>query len=133
MRNALRNNGLSLFFAALFLTTLAAQSLAGQRNINAELLEHDRAPVSWWDYVTSPDFWAAVMENWQSEFLQFSVFIGATVWLVQKGSNESKRLENVGPESDPQQRVGEHAVARSPLWAKAGGFGRASTRTRSCW
>ena len=45
--------------------------------------------MSWWEYVTGADFWGAVMENWQSEFLQFTVFIGATVWLVQKGSNES--------------------------------------------
>jgi hypothetical protein len=122
MRTALRNNGLSLFFASLFLVTLASQSLAGVRNFNAEQLEHERPAVSWWDYVTSPDYWGAVMENWQSEFLQFAVFIGATVWLVQKGSNESKRLENVGPETDEQQKVGARTVARSPLWAKAGGF-----------
>ncbi len=26
------------------------------------------------------------MENWESEFLQFTLYILATVWLVQKGS-----------------------------------------------
>jgi len=46
------------------------------------------------------------MENWQSEFLQFSFFIAATIWLVQKGSNESKRLDDAGLETDEQQRVG---------------------------
>ena len=39
------------------------------------------------------------MENWQSEFLQFTLFILATVWLVQKGSNESKQLGEAGLES----------------------------------
>ena len=41
-----------------------------------------------------------MLENWQSEFLQFTLFILATVWLVQKGSNESKQLDEVGLESD---------------------------------
>ena len=80
--------------------------------------------MSWWDYVTSPDFWGAVMENWQSEFLQFTLFIGATVWLVQKGSNESKKLDDVGLETDEQQEVGRHATARSPRLARADGLVR---------
>ncbi|MVQ43319.1 hypothetical protein GON06_14295 [Microbacterium sp. MAH-37] len=46
----------------------------------------DRPSVS----VLSPEFVADVAENWQSEFLQFFLFIGATVWLVQRGSAESK-------------------------------------------
>ena len=39
------------------------------------------------------------MENWQSEYLQFTLFILATVWLVQKGSPESKPLGQEGGES----------------------------------
>jgi hypothetical protein len=122
MRSFLRENGLSLFFAAIFTATIAAQSVAGQRNYNAEQREHGEPGVSWWEYATSPDYWGAVMENWQSEFLQFTLFIGATIWLVQKGSNESKRLEDAGRETDEQQKLGGHTVARSPRWAKAGGL-----------
>jgi hypothetical protein len=121
MRNALRENGLAVFFAALFLGSLVAQSFAGQHAVSAERREHGGASETWWEYVTSVDFWGAVMENWQSEFLQFAVFIGATIWLVQKGSNESKRLEDAGRESDAKQRVGAHAVPDSPGWAKARG------------
>ena len=124
MRAFLKENSLSVFFAALFSVTIAAQSFAGQRSHNAEQREHGDPGVSWWEYVTSPDYWGAVMENWQSEFLQFAVFIGATIWLVQKGSNESKKLDDVGLESDEQQQVGSHADARSPRWAKARGFKR---------
>ena len=58
------------------------------------------------------------MENWQSEFLQFSLFIAATIWLVQKGSNESKVLEDAGLESKQQQKIGRNAAADSPRWAK---------------
>jgi hypothetical protein len=124
MRTFLRENGLSVFFLTTFLVTLLAQSFAGQHSHNAQQLEHGASVVSWWEYVTSPSYWGAVMENWQSEFLQFTVFIGATIWLVQKGSNESKRLEDVGTETDERQRVGRHANERSPGWAKAAGWRR---------
>ena len=122
MKTFLRENGLALFFATLFISTLTAQSFAGQHSHNAEQAEHGSPPLSWWEYVTSADYWGAVMENWQSEFLQFAVFIGATIWLVQKGSNESKPLGDVGVESDERQRVERHAEAASPLWAKVGGW-----------
>jgi hypothetical protein len=36
------------------------------------------------------------MENWESEFLQFTLYILATVWLVQKGSPESKEPGEAG-------------------------------------
>ena len=119
MRRFARENGLSLFFATIFLGTLVGQSFAGQHNYNAELAEHGQQAISWWHYVVTPDFGGAVMENWQSEFLQFSLFIAATIWLVQKGSNESKRLDDVGLESDEQQQIGRHTPARGPRWAKA--------------
>ena len=124
MRTFLRENGLAIFFGSIFFGSLAAQSLAGQRLVSAEQREHGESSVSWWDYVTSPDYWGAVMENWQSEFLQFALFIGATVWLVQKGSNESKKLGDVGLETDEQQEVGRHATARSPRFARADGLVR---------
>jgi hypothetical protein len=117
-----KENGLSLFFGAIFLAALGGQSVAGQHAHNAELVAHGEEPVSWWSYVVSPDFGGAVMENWQSEFLQFSLFIAATVWLVQRGSNESKRPDDSGLESDERQQVGSHAPARAPRWAKTGGL-----------
>ena len=118
MKRFVRENGLSLFFGTIFLGALAGQSLAGLKVANGEALEHGGSPTSWWEYVRSPEFGGAVLENWQSEFLQFSLFIGATIWLVQKGSNESKRLEDVGLESKEKQRIGPHATARSPRLAK---------------
>ena len=118
MRRFARENGLSLCFLTIFLVTLVGQSFAGQHNHNADQVEHGRQALSWWRYVVSPDFGGAVLENWQSEFLQFSLFIAATIWLVQKGSNESKRLVDVGLESDEQQMVGRHAPPGGPRWAK---------------
>jgi hypothetical protein len=122
MRLWLRNNSLSLTFGILFLVTVFGQSLAGLRAYNQEQREHDSPTVSYVRYLTSSDFGESVTENWQSEFLQFSLFIIATVWLVQRGSNESKKPEEAGVESDAQQLIGEHAQRNSPRWAKVGGW-----------
>ncbi len=122
MRRLLFENGLSICFGLLFLASLGGQSLAGQRTYNEEQLAHGSEAVSWLHYVTSSAFGQAVMENWQSEFLQFTTFILATIWLVQKGSNESKPLEDVGLESDQKQQIGGYAPENGPRWAKVGGL-----------
>jgi hypothetical protein len=72
--------------------------------------------------VTSADFGVDVLENWQSEYLQFTLYILGTVWLLQRGSPESKSLDEAGLESDEDQRVGPHADERSPRWARVGGW-----------
>jgi hypothetical protein len=122
MRRWAFESSLSLFFLALFLASLIGQSLAGQRVHNAEAAEHDDPLVSYVDYVTSSDFGQAVMENWQSEFLQFTLFILATIWLVQRGSAESKPPEEAGQESDQKERIGGYAPPDAPLWARARGW-----------
>jgi hypothetical protein len=124
MRRFLFENGLSLFFAGLFAVTLLGQSFAGQHAHNAEQRMHGGEPVSWLDYVLSPGFGGDVMENWQSEFLQFTLFILVTVWLVQKGSNESKPLDSVGLESNQKQKLEGFAPDDAPRWAKARGARR---------
>jgi hypothetical protein len=118
VRRFLFENGLSIFFLALFLASLVGESFAGQRAHNAEEVAHGGTPLSWFDYVLSPAFGGAVLENWQSEFLQFTLFILATVWLVQRGSNESKQLGDAGLETKQKQKVGAFAPANAPRWAR---------------
>ncbi len=122
MRTFLKHNGLSVGFGLLFLATLVGQAISGHDSVNHDQLLHQGDPISLGHYVTSSLFWADVMENWQSEYLQFSLYIFATIYLVQKGSNESKELDRVGRESDEEQLLGEHATADSPGWAKLGGL-----------
>ena len=121
-RSWVRANGLTLFFTVLFLATLVAQALVGHADFNHEQVAHQEAPISLGRFVTSSVFWVDVMENWQSEYLQFALFILATVWLIQHGSTESKEPGKEGGESDEEQKVGDHATADSPRWAKAGGL-----------
>jgi hypothetical protein len=118
----LRDHGLSLFFGSLFLLSLVGQAVSGLADYNNRQLDSGGDPVTIGQYVTSSSFAVDVAENWQSEYLQFFLFILATVWFVQRGSTESKPVDQVGRETDEDQKVGRHADKDSPRWAKAGGW-----------
>src|ERR671915_646433 len=124
MRAFVKHNGMSLAFLGLFLAALVFQAIAGHADFNEDQDRHGDPRISFLRYVTSSEFGGAVMENWQSEYLQFTLFILLTVWLVQRGSPESKELDKAGRESDEDQKVGAHADAESPRWAKVGGIRR---------
>jgi hypothetical protein len=118
----LRNHGLGLFFLVIFLAALIGQAFTGQDSFNHAQVAHHGEPISLGRYVTSSSYWADVLENWQSEYLQFTLYIFVTVWLVQVGSPESKKPGQIGTESDQAQHVGAHAHTRSPKWARVGGL-----------
>src|SRR5688572_28733228 len=128
MRRFLREQSLSLVFLALFLAALAGQAVAGWHEYNNVETWHSlmagETPqtICLGRYVTTSEFAQALTENWQSEYLQFTLFILLTVWFIQKGSPESKELGKAGTESDEDQLVGEHARRDSPAWARARGL-----------
>lgn len=122
MKRFLRENSLGLFFGALFVIVLVAQAISGHADFNQRQLTDGLEPISFWRYVTSASFGVDVAENWQSEYLQFFLYIFLTVWLLQKGSPESKELDKPGRESDQDQKVGVYAEENSPKWARASGI-----------
>ncbi|MFH8252266.1 DUF6766 family protein [Microbacterium sp. B2969] len=122
MKRFARDAGLSLFFLVIFVLALVGQSVAGFANENEELAMHGQPPVGFGEFVTSSSFLVDVAENWQSEFLQFFLFILATIWLVQRGSPESKKPGDEGVESDKEQYLGRYALADSPRWARSTGL-----------
>src|SRR3954452_19247057 len=122
LRAWIRHQSLSLVFGALFLGSLAGQALVGWHAFNDEQHAARLSGVGFGYYLRSADFAVDVTENWQSEYLQFLLYIVLTVWLLQRGSSESKELAKAGRESDEDQKVGSHAEPRSPGWAKAGGW-----------
>ena len=121
VRGFVRTNSLSLVFGGLFLAALIGQAFAGLAEYNNQQITDGLATVSFGRYVTSADFAVDVTENWQSEYLQFLLYILATVWFVQRGSPESKAPGDAGTESDREQKVGRYADAGSPVAARAGG------------
>jgi hypothetical protein len=122
VKRFLRENALGLVFGLLFLIVLVAQAFAGHADFNQQQLSEGLNPVSFGRYITSASFGADVLENWQSEYLQFFLYIFLTVWLLQKGSPESKELGKAGRESDQDQKIGTYADANSPKWARTRGF-----------
>ena len=122
MRRFAKENALSLVFLAFFVLAVTGQAFAGWQDFNDEATAHAEETISLGRYLTSSSFGNALLENWQSEYLQFTLYILLTVWFVQRGSPESKELGREGSESDEDQLVGEHARADSPRWARAGGL-----------
>jgi hypothetical protein len=101
MKPFLRRNGLLLVvFFGFFLVFLVAQTLAGQRAYNADQEEHDERPVPLTEYVRTGHWVEATFENWESEFLQMGAYVLLTAWLRQKGSAESKPLDEATPQDE---------------------------------
>ncbi len=121
MRRFVKENALSLFFGVIFLAALAGQAISGWHQFDDDQVASSLGQVSFGRYLTSADFVADVAENWQSEYLQFLLYISATVWFVQKGSPESKQPGKEGLESPEDQKIGAHAGPDSPVWARTGG------------
>jgi hypothetical protein len=122
MRRFLRDHSLSLFFLVLFLAALVGQAIAGHVLHNEEATAHNGEAMSLWRYLRSSDFGNSVMENWQSEYLQFMLFMLATIWFIERGSPESKEPGQEGRETLKEQKIGEHAQEDSPDWAKPRGI-----------
>ncbi|MEV6574281.1 DUF6766 family protein [Streptomyces sp. NPDC051577] len=112
-----RDNSLTLAFGTAFLAALVGQAFAGHAEFNEQFAVDGLQQIGFGEYLMSSDFAVDVTEDWQSEFLQFFLFIFGTVWLVQRGSPESKEVHKIGTESDREQRMGEHAEEDSPRWA----------------
>jgi hypothetical protein len=103
MRRLLRENGLSLLLMSLFLLFWIGQSIAGHREYNSEQRDHQQPEVGYAAYLRSSHFWESTGENWESEFLQIFSYVFLTAFLFQKGSAESKKLDEPEPvDRDPR-------------------------------
>lgn len=86
-------NSLTIVFFILFLLSLAGQFFSGWKEYNNELKDDNYPSVTVSEYITSGHFISSTFENWESEFLQMALFVILTGTLRQKGSSESKALD----------------------------------------
>jgi hypothetical protein len=86
----IRDNGLTIVLALLFLGSLIGHWLVGVRFENAQLLEHGEQPIGAFAYLAEPQFLSTLFENWESEFLQMAAYVILTAILFQRGSAESR-------------------------------------------
>jgi hypothetical protein len=91
----LRDNGLSIALFALFALSLAGQAVSGFRSLNETRRDHRVAALRFGEYLGGGEFLEATMENWESEFLQMAVYVIFTVFLYQRGSAESKKIDEI--------------------------------------
>jgi hypothetical protein len=123
----LRDNGLSIVLFGLFAIFLIGQSLTGWRTYNAQQEEHRESTVGFGTYLTTGHFVEATFENWESEFLQMASYVLLTIWLIQKGSSESKPLGG-DPEKDADPRS-EPDLEQLPVLCGVEDGNSRSTRT----
>lgn len=120
MMTWLRNHGIVLVNLALFIVFLAGMSVTGWQTSSQELLDHGMPAESFGGFLTSGDFFEAVFENWESEFLQMGAYVVLTVFLFQKGSSESKPMGKEAPQdADPRNAAIKDAT---PWPVKRGGM-----------
>jgi hypothetical protein len=89
----LYEHSLSLTFLALFLVSFLAHGIGGAHEYNLEQAEHAQPGVSVLGYFATSRFWFESFQNWQSEFLAVFAMVVLSIWLREKNSPESKRVE----------------------------------------
>jgi hypothetical protein len=101
----LRNSKLGLVCIALFLCFWAAQAVTGWQEHNSDQVTHGEQEITFGEYLTTGHFWEASTENWESEFLQMGAFVLLTIFLIQKGSPESKQPGGDDVDEDPRDHA----------------------------
>ena len=89
----IRDRALTLAWMAMFLLFLVGQLVTGLAEYNSEQVQHGYIAVNMSDYLVTGHPSEALFENWESEFLQMAAYVMLTVYLVQRGSAESKDPE----------------------------------------
>ena len=119
VRRFLLDNGLSLAAFFFFILSFAGQIFVGQREYNDERQEHGQPAVAMSSYLTSGAFVEATAENWESEFLQMGLFVLLTAYLYQRGSSESKTIEE--PDAVDQDPSEARTDPEAPWPVRRGG------------
>jgi hypothetical protein len=110
-------HGLSIVLVALFVATMAGQTVTGWFAYNAEQDEHGEPTATFAAYLGTGHFGEATFENWESEFLQMAFYVLLTAFLYQRGSSESKlpdvmELVDLDPRDSPLKENAPWPVRR---------------------
>lgn len=116
-RTFIYKNSLTIFFVSLFITAIWAQAHYGWLEYNETLISKRQIALTFQQYLGTGHFISATFENFESEFLQMSLYVMATVWLRQIGSAESKKIFH---SSEVDREPKPHKNAPWPV--KKGGF-----------
>jgi hypothetical protein len=115
VRRWIRDHGLLLANAGLFVVFFVGMVLAGVRAYNGDQSAHHEAGVSLWGYLHTGDFVEATFENWESEFLQMGMYVVLTAYLFQRGSSESKPIDHPSPQDQDPRDADKRADVPWPV------------------
>lgn len=113
-------NSLGIVLITLMIICWYGQFVTGWKTENKELAEEGQKLLSRGEYLHSGHFIQATFENWESEFLQMMLYVLLTVFLRQKGSSESKPMEEK-EDVDREPQVHPKApwpVKKGGIWLK---------------
>lgn len=96
----LYENSLSITFFLLFFISLGLHFYGSLKNYNNNQILMGLPVTTASDYFTNSQFWFESFENWQSEFLSVFSMVVLSIFLRQKGSPESKKV------NDPNSKTG---------------------------
>lgn len=107
-----RNNGLSIAMFGVFFVAIIGMSIAGLSAENNELQAHGQPELSYVSYIASGTFIESTFENWESEFLQMWALVMLTIYLYQKGSEDSKPTRG----KTEQDTGSRYSIIQSATW-----------------
>jgi hypothetical protein len=110
-----RLRALLLVNLALFALFLVGVLLTGHAHENEDLSDHDQPTQTLLQYAGSSSFGETVFENWESEFLQMGMYVLLTTFLVQKGSAESRPLDEPAPQDEDPRKHRDDPDAPWPV------------------
>ncbi|MFC9769946.1 MULTISPECIES: DUF6766 family protein [unclassified Pseudarthrobacter] len=93
-------HSLSILLFTLFLASFTLHGVGGAAAYSEDQQSHGQPAVTFLQYLGTSRFWFESFQNWQSEFLAVAVLVGASVYLREKGSPESK------PVAEPHYETG---------------------------
>jgi len=103
---------------------MTGQVITGWHEYNNTRREYHQADISLSKYFSTGHFYQATFENWESEFLQMGVYVLLTVWLRQRGSSESKKVD----EKEEVDREPDSSKTDAPWPVRKGGLALALYR-----
>jgi len=115
MRSWIRDRGLLLANLALFVVFFGGMIIAGVQVYNNDQSEHGQGTVSLGQYLGTSDFVEATFENWESEFLQMGMYVVLTAYLFQRGSSESKPIDEPAPQDEDPRDSSDDPNAPWPV------------------
>ncbi len=95
----LYSHSLSIVLALLFVLSFFMHFYGSFKDESDQLMQKGLPPENIGEYIISARFWFESFQNWQSEFLSVFAIVVLSIFLRQKGSPQSKPVDEANDET----------------------------------